>query len=140
MKDLAMLCFRETRTVPSSEAVHAALLLANVAWNRALGRDVPDCEELLMVYTRSEPKLWSEQRSGNTETLIQTMIQAKEKLYPTDRRVILICGMREGHVRVEWCDEKDYPQAEELAKMRIAALAQQYGGILQRGKKVKKKP
>ena len=127
MNELATMCFRNTRTVPSSEALHASLLLANIAWNKALGRDVPNCEELLMEFTRSNPKLWSELRSGNTEALIETMMKAKEQLYPKDRRVVLMCGMREGNVRVEWCDEKDYPHAEELATQRLAALAEHYG-------------
>lgn len=139
MKNLAMMCFRETHTLPSSEAVHASLLLANIAWNRALGRDTPDYEDLLMVFTRSKPKLWSELKSANTEALIETLRQAKELRYPTDRRVVLVCGMREGNVRVEWCDEKDYPEAAELAKLRIAALAQHYEVPLQHSKKANKK-
>ncbi|MDD2882638.1 MAG: hypothetical protein PHQ58_19630 [Rhodoferax sp.] len=139
MKNLAMLCFRDTKTVPSSEAVHASLLLANVAWNRALGREVPDYEDLLMVFTRSKPELWSELRSGKTEALIESMCMAKEQLYPMDRRVVLICGMRESNIRVEWCDEKDYPEASALAKMRIAALSEQYAVPLQHSKNNKKK-
>lgn len=134
MMNLAMMCFRDTRSVPSSEAVHTALLLANVAWNRAVGREVPDCEELLMVFTRSKPELWSELRSGNTEELIDSMKKAKEKLYPDDRRVILICGMREGNVRVEWCDEQDCPAAADLAKIRMAALAEGFGVAVQQAK------
>lgn len=139
MKDLAMMCFRDTRTVPSSEAVHAALFLASIAWNRTLGIDVPDYEEPLMVFTRSKPELWSELRSGNTEALIETMRQAKEQLYPMDRRVVLICGMREGNVRVEWCYEKDYPEAAELANKRLAALSEHYAVPLQQSKKTKKR-
>ena len=134
-----MTCFRETKTVPSSEAVHAALLLANVAWNRALGLDVPDYDDLLMVFTRSNPEFWSELQSGNTEALIETMRQAKEKLYPMDRRVVLICGLRESNIRVEWCYEKDYPEAAELAKRRIAALSEQYAVPLQQSKARKRK-
>lgn len=137
MKNLALMCFRDTRSEPSSEAVHASLLLANVAWNRALGRDVPDYEDLLMVFTQSKPELWSELITGNTEALIETMHQAKEKIYPKDRRVILICGMREGNVRVEWCDEKDYPNAAELANKRIAALSEYFSVPLQKSKSAK---
>ena len=40
--------------------------------------------------------------------------QAKEKRYPDDRRVVIVCGMRGENVRVEWCEEKDYPEAIEL--------------------------
>jgi hypothetical protein len=127
MKELAMMCFRNTKTVPSSEAVHASLLLANIAWNRALGQNVPDCEVLLMEFTRSNPKLWSELRVGNTDALIGTMMKAKEHLYPNDRRIVLMCGMRESNVHVEWCEEKDYPEAEKLAIKRLAAMAEQDG-------------
>lgn len=137
MKDLAMMCFCDTRTVPSSEAMHTSLLLANVAWNRSLGRSIPDFEDLLMVFTRSRPTLWSELRSGNTEALVESMRKAKEQLYPLDRRVVLICGMRESNVRVEWCDEKDYPDAAELANNRIAALAENYRVPLQQATKTK---
>ena len=139
MNELATMCFRNTRTVPSSEALHASLLLANIAWNKALGRDVPNCEELLMEFTRSNPKLWSELRSGNTEALIETMMKAKEQLYPKDRRVVLMCGMREGNVRVEWCDEKDYPEASKLASQRMAALYAHSNVPLKRSKKTKKR-
>ena len=140
IKDLAMMCFRDTQAVPSPEAAHTALLLANAAWNRALGRDVPDFEELLMVFTRSKPKLWSELRPGTPEALIETMRQAKEKLYPLDRRVILICGIRESNVRVEWCDEKDYPEAAKLAENRLAEMAKLYKVPVQRAKPTKKRP
>jgi len=139
MKELAMMCFRDTRALPSSEAVHTALLLANVAWNRALGQDIPDYENVLMEFTRSNPKLWSELRPGNTESLIEMMSQAKEERYPNDRRVVVICGMREGNVRVEWCDEKDYPEASKLASQRMAALYAHSNVPLKRSKKTKKK-
>ncbi len=140
MMNLALLCLRNPTASPSQEAANAALLLANVAWNRTLKREVPDHDDLLMVFTRSNPRLWSELRSSNTEALIRSLIKAKEKLYPRDRRVILICGMRGGNVRVEWCDEKDYPISEQLAQMRIAALSQEYGAALQQIKTAPKKP
>jgi len=138
MKELAMMCFRETRAVHSSEAVHTSLLLANVAWNRALGQDVPDYEDLLMVFTRSNPKLWSELLQGNTESLIEIMRKAKEQRYPEDRRTVLACGMREGNVRVEWCDKKDYPEASVLVAKRLAALYKNQAVPVGRSKTSKK--
>ena len=54
------------------------------------------------------------------------MRKANEQLYPMYRRVVLICGMREINVRIEWCDKKDYPDAAELASKRLAALAEHY--------------
>jgi hypothetical protein len=119
IKELALLCFRETHKVPSSEAVHAALLMAHVAWNRSLGHDIPDYMKLLQIFLRSNPNLWSELRSHDTEVLIETIQKAKEKSHLADRRAVVVCGMREGNVRVEWCEEKDYPEASKLAKKRL---------------------
>jgi len=116
MKELALMCLRDPQAIPSSEAAHAALLFAQVAWNRALGYDMNVYEEVLNVFLCSKPTLWSELRSRDAETLIEAMCQAKELRYSTDRRVVVVCGMREGNVHVEWCEEKDYPRASELAK------------------------
>jgi len=76
-------------------------------------------DELLKVFLRSKASLWSELRSRDAETLIETMRQTKERRYPADRRVVVVCGMREGNVHVEWCEEKDYPRAAELAKQHL---------------------
>ncbi len=105
MKNLALLIFRDPTRVPSSEAAHAALLLAHVAWNRALGLDPKDYNKLLMVFSRDNPDFWSEFRSQDAEALIETVRQAKAERYPMDRRVIMVCGMREGNVHVEWREE-----------------------------------
>ena len=120
MKELALMSFRNPQAIPSSEAAHAALLLAQVAWNRTLGHDTEAYKELLKAFLRSNPNLWSELRSRDAEALIETMRQAKEQRYSADRRVVVVCGMREQSVHVEWCEEKDYPQASELAKKRLA--------------------
>jgi hypothetical protein len=62
--------------------------------------------------------------------------QAKERLYPDDRRVVIVCGMRGENVHVEWCEEKDYPEAIELAQKR---LEKQYGPGLAVGKRSTRK-
>ena len=116
MKELALMCFRDPEAVPSAEAAHAALLFAQVAWNRTLRQDMQNYKEVLKVFLRSNPNLWSELRSRNAETLIETLRQAREQHFSADRRVIVVCGMREESVHVEWCEEKDYPRASELAK------------------------
>jgi len=121
MKELAFTCLRFPEAMPSPEAAHAALLFAHIAWNRALGHDTPEYEELLDVFLRSNSGLWSEFRSRDPEALIETMRQVKEQRYPEDRRAIVVCGMREGNIRVEWCEEKDFPEAVKLAANRLAA-------------------
>jgi hypothetical protein len=62
--------------------------------------------------------------------------QAKEKLYPDDRRVVIVCGMRGENVHVEWREEKDYPEAIELAQRR---LEKQHGPGLTVGKRRSRK-
>jgi len=116
LKELAQMSFRDPEAIPSSEAAHAALLFAQVAWNRALGHDMHAYDEVLRAFLRSNPNLWSELRSCDAETLIEAMCQAKELRYAADRRVVVVCGMRGGNVHAEWCEEKDYPRASELAK------------------------
>jgi len=124
IKELAFLSLRNPHAIPSSEAAHAALLFAQVAWNRELGHDTPDYRELLNVFLRSNPNLWSELRSRDTEEMIEIMRKAKKQRYPMDRRVIVVSGMREQNVHVEWCKEEDYFQALELAKK---SLESKYG-------------
>jgi hypothetical protein len=120
--EIARMGFRNPQAVPSSEAAHAVLLFAHVAWNRTLGHDLSGFEELLKVYVRSKPNLWSELCSRDAEALIKMMRQAKEQCYAADHRVIVVCGMREQNVHIEWCTEQDYPLALELAAKRLESV------------------
>ena len=117
--ELAQTAFVKPKAVPSSEAAHAALLFAQVAWNRALGHETEGYQDLLKVFVHSNPKLWSELSSRDPETLIKTMSQIKARRYSEDIRVIIVSGMRDGNVHVEWCADKDYARASELAKKRL---------------------
>jgi len=80
---------------------------------------MPDYREFLNVLLRSNLNLWSELRSRDTEEMIEIMRKARKQRYPMDQRVIVVCGMREQNVRVEWCKEEDYLQASELAKKNL---------------------
>lgn len=119
MKELALLSFKNPNVPPSSEAAHASLLFAQVAWNRTLGHDIKDYKDLLKVFLRSNSNLWSEFKSRDSECLIEIMREAKESRYPADSRVVLVCGMRDGNVHVQWCEEKDYPQESVNAIKRL---------------------
>ena len=67
MKEIALVSFKNPKVFPSSEAAHASLLFAQVAWNRTLGHDMQDYKELLKVFLRLNPNLWSELRSRDAE-------------------------------------------------------------------------
>jgi hypothetical protein len=138
LMELAQTAFVDPRAIPSSEAAHAALLFAEVAWNRTLGHDGVGYKDMLKVFVRSNPNLWTELRSRDPEVLIEPMRQAKLSRYPTDVRVIIVCGMREGNVHVEWCDEKDFERASELVRKRLDA---EYGqGTTVGGSRSRRRP
>jgi hypothetical protein len=77
MIELALISFRNPKAIPSSEVAHAALLFAQVAWNRTLGHDTQGYQELLNVFLRANPDLWSELFSRDAEALIEKISQAR---------------------------------------------------------------
>lgn len=102
IKKIAKKMLKKPKSPPSSEAAHAALLLTHLGWNRALGYPEFEYEHLLEAFGAERPSFWQELKSNDPEYLIS--LAEKEKLYfwPDDRRVIVVCGMRAGNVRVEW--------------------------------------
>jgi len=114
----AKLSLRDQESPPSAEAAHAALLLAHAGWNRALGYGARGYDVLLDKFVESRPELWSELRSSDPQVLVAAAAEAKVRLYPDDRRVVLVCGIRDDRVHVEWCDSKDYPEAVRRLKRR----------------------
>jgi len=119
MLEIAQTAFINPKAIPSSESAHAALLFAQAAWNRTLGHETEGYEKLLKVFLRSNPKLWSELTSPDPEKHIESMRQLKLLRYPADVRVIVVSGIIDEKVHVEWCAEKDYPLASEQAKKRL---------------------
>jgi hypothetical protein len=91
----------------SSEGAAAALLLAHVAWNRAVdplgGDQVGYYRKVLAALKAENPKCLRELKSTDCEALIQELTKLKLALYPTDDRIIRLCGLTERQtVRVEW--------------------------------------
>ena len=105
MKEMAETLLHSPSAVPSSEAVHVALLFANVAWNECIGMDHAR-EGYRSVWEKieaSNPALWNEFKSNDINAMIEQLVRYKKKHYPEDRRRILVCGMVEsGNVHVEW--------------------------------------
>jgi len=104
IKEMACVVLKNPEREPSSEAAHAALLMAHVAWNRANGLAAGQSAYLQMLrqFEESNPALWSELRSADTESLIAELVIYKEQHYQHDRRHLLVCGMRGDKVHVEW--------------------------------------
>ena|ERR1035438_7775165 len=91
----------------SGEGVAAALLLAHVAWNRAVdplgGDQVGYYRKILRALEAENPKCLRELKSTDCEAMIQELMNLKLALHPDDDRIIRLCGITERKtVRVEW--------------------------------------
>lgn len=106
IKEMACTVLANPASVPSGEAAHATLLFAHAAWERATRptASLPDYHLLLRQFHASNPALWSELKSADAEALATELIAYKQAHYPDDQRQIVVCGMRDDNVRVEWID------------------------------------
>ena len=91
----------------SREGAAAALLLAHVAWNRAVdplgGDQVGHYRKILRALEAENPKCLRELKSTDCEALIQELVKIKSTRYPKDDRFIRVCGLTpENNVHVEW--------------------------------------
>jgi len=121
LKEIALASMRTSETAPSSDAAHAALLFAHIGWNRALGHRGDGYESVLRSIGRESQAFWSELRSSDPEVLIQAAQEAKLAKYPDDRRVILVCGIPDERIHVEWCEADDFPKAVKVIRRQIRA-------------------
>ena len=119
MKQLAWLPLKNPDAAPSTGVAHAALLLAHVAWNRTVGHANPGYMMILQAIEREEPELWLQLRSRDCESMIALICAEKLRLYPNDRRVVLVCGIPKERIHVEWCEEEDFTAASRALEQRI---------------------
>ena len=107
VKNMAMTALKSSNSVPSSEAAHAALLFVQVAWNKSLGNNdaYRNYQGVLDILEESNPALWNEFITSDHGAILADLARYKEKHYPHDLRVIVMCGMREDNVHIEWTDE-----------------------------------
>jgi hypothetical protein len=125
MKEMAWTVLRDPAQ-PSSEAAHAALLLAHVAWNRSLGEEVSAASyrQVLARLEESFPPLWRELKGTDPEKMIESLVALKQARYPLDDRVIVVCGMRQGNVHVEWQDGQDVRDAHQTVQKHLRRLVE----------------
>ena len=104
LKEMSESLLRNPDGVASSEAAHVALLLANAAWNETVGlvgnRD--SYRGVLNTIEAENPELWNEFKTTDIKALLDELKQYKQAHYPDDRRRVLLCGIVNGKVRVEW--------------------------------------
>jgi hypothetical protein len=120
MLEMAELLFRRPDDVPSSEAAHVALFFANVAWNECVGlgglRD--EHRNVWESIEAEKPDLWNEFKSSDVHAMIDELAKYKKHKYADDGRRIILCGMLDGKIRVEWLPPAatgDDPKCEPTA-------------------------
>lgn len=91
---------------PSSEAAHLALLFSHVAWNKSIGKKISKdmYKPVIQQIEDSNRKMWKELKSNDYNEIISGLVEYKKKYFATDKREIVVCGMRNHNVHVEWID------------------------------------
>lgn len=105
MKEMLERLLRVSEEAASSEATHAALFLANAAWNECvgLGAQRERYRDVWETFEAEKPDLWDELKSRDIEAMIDELVEYKKARYPDDRRRILSCGCTpQGTIRVAW--------------------------------------
>lgn len=104
-------------------AAHIALLFADIAWNQCVGLDhARESYRSAWEQIESEnPQLWGEFKSKDVEAILDGLVAFKRKHYPHDLRRILICGISNGRIRVEWLNPAA-PGVDSQWEMRLYGL------------------
>lgn len=104
VKEMSERLLRFPSKLPSSEAAHVALFFASAAWNESVG--LVDAREgyrhVWETIEASNPALWNELKSNDVDAMIDELVGYKQSRYPDDRRRILLCGILDSKIRVEW--------------------------------------
>ena len=123
MKEMSETLLRHPSKVPSSEAAHVALFLANVARNESvgLGDSRAGYCNVWETIEAEDPELWNEFTSNDIDAMIDELVRYKKEHYPDDRRRILTCGIPDGKIRVEWLNAAA-PGVDARWEMRLYGL------------------
>ena len=123
MAEMSKQLLRKPDGVPSTEAAHVALMFANIAWNKTvgLGHARESYRSAWEMFEAENPEMWSEFKSNDVDALIDDLIRFKEQHYPDDQRRILLCGIPDGKLRVEWLAAAA-PGVDSQLEMRLYGL------------------
>lgn len=123
MKEMSERLLRHPDAAHSSEAAHVALMFANIAWNESvgLGQAREGYRSAWEVIEAENPEMWSEFRSTDVEAMLDELGEYKKKNFPHDLRRILLAGIPNGSIRVEWLPPAR-PGVDSKWEMRLYAL------------------
>ena len=123
MKEMAETLLRYPSELPSLEAANVALFFANAAWNESI-RVAHSRDSYRIVWEPIEaenPELWNEFKSNDINALIDELVQYKKTHYPDDQRRILVCGISDGKIHVEWL-KAAAPEVDSRWEMQLYGL------------------
>lgn len=111
MIEMAKLLLKEPEETPNSEACHAALLLASIAWNREIVGDDFQSNNQYDIFIKEiekyNPLLWDEFISLDYEDMILKLRKYKRNKYLFDTREIISCGTnKRENIEVKWSPQK----------------------------------
>lgn len=123
LKEMAQRLLRKPKALPSTEAAQLTLMLANIAWNEAVGLIHPrsSYRPAWEMIEADKPTVWSELKSNDVSAMIDGLIQFKQQHHPKDQRRILTCGISDGRVRVDWLPPAA-PGVDSQWEMRLYGL------------------
>ena len=107
VKEMLEQLLRDPEGVPSSEALHVALFLANIAWNECVGvgGEREGNRSVWETVAARKPDLWDELKSNDASAMVDELVEYKKAHFPDDRRRIVTCGgTTRGTIRVEWIE------------------------------------
>jgi hypothetical protein len=104
MQEMVERLLRLPAQPPSSEAAHVALFFATAAWNESVGlANARNGYRHVWEQIESDnPTLWNELKSNDVNQMIDDLVRHKQTHYADDRRRILMCGIVNSKIRVEW--------------------------------------
>jgi hypothetical protein len=123
MKEMAESLLRDPRGVPSPEAVEVALLFVHTAWNESVGLANPrdGLHKILEQIEAENPAFWNEFQATDVNGILEQLVEYKARRYPDDQRRILVCGMKDEVLRVEWLPPVA-PGVDSTWEMRLYGL------------------
>lgn len=79
-------------------------MFANIAWNESvnLGNSREGYRAAWETIEADNPAMWNEFKSNDVEAILDELVEYKRQHYPDDLRRILMCGIPDSSIRVEW--------------------------------------
>lgn len=79
-------------------------MFANIAWNECVGMGGAreGYRKSWEAIERENPAMWREFKSTDVAAMLDGLVRYKKKRFRRDQRRILVCGVVNGNIRVEW--------------------------------------